>query len=77
MERQEQTFERAHVGVVKQLLEISRKIQVKRFVHVSVQCARRDPQFPYADTKFQAEELIKVRGEKGAKNPQKILVLNS
>ena len=61
MERGDQTFERVHVGVVKQLLEISRKIQAKRFIHMSVLCARRDPLHAYQDTKFRAEEMIKVR----------------
>lgn len=60
MEKQ-QTFESAHVEVVKRLIDVIKKTPtIKRFIHVSVLCARIDPTSGYHDTKFRSEELIKV-----------------
>lgn len=62
MEKQDQTFENVHMGIVKQLLDLTRKINAKRFIHVSVLCARPDPTSGYHDTKYRSEELIKTSG---------------
>jgi NADH dehydrogenase len=61
-ESSSQTFSSVHVRFVEHLLEAMRAAAVERLVHVSVVSARPDARSEYHDTKWQAEERIRLSG---------------
>jgi len=54
----EQTFEQAHVEMVRNLRDAAARAGVARFIHVTVAGARRDPKFAYLDSKARGEALL-------------------
>jgi NADH dehydrogenase len=59
-----QAIQRVNVDGTRTLIEIARKAGVQRFVHISALGAAPKPQFPYAYSEWQAEELVR-RSELG------------
>jgi NADH dehydrogenase len=57
-----QTFERVHVDGVRNLINAAKDAGAKRFIHISVVCARPDPASGYHDTKHRAEEVVRASG---------------
>jgi uncharacterized protein YbjT (DUF2867 family)/membrane protease YdiL (CAAX protease family) len=55
-------FVGAHVDATARLIAAARAAGVRRFVHVSVVCSRRDATLPYHDSKWKAEELVRRSG---------------
>jgi uncharacterized protein YbjT (DUF2867 family)/membrane protease YdiL (CAAX protease family) len=55
----EQSFEQAHVDVVRNLRDAASRVGVVRLIHVSVAGARRDPSSPYRDSKARGEGLLR------------------
>ncbi len=57
-----QTFERVHVEATRNLIDATKALGIRRFVHISVVCSRPDPKSAYHDTKWRAEELVRHSG---------------
>lgn len=57
-----QSFERVHVELPARLVEAMRAVGVSRLVHLSVLCARPDPQLAYHDSKHRGEEVVRQSG---------------
>jgi len=55
------TFQKIHIDVVKNLLELAQNLGIKKFIHVSANGARKEGT-PYQKTKWEAERLIKESG---------------
>ncbi|WP_456455003.1 NAD-dependent epimerase/dehydratase family protein [Thermovibrio sp.] len=60
-EEGENTFEKAHVEVVKELLKLSGEVSVKKFIHISALGVERE-RSSYQKTKLKGEELVKTSG---------------
>lgn len=57
-----QALQRVNVGGVTNLIETAKRAGVKRFLHVSALGAAREPQFTYAYSEWQAEDLVRRSG---------------
>ncbi|MFC1522440.1 NAD-dependent epimerase/dehydratase family protein [Elusimicrobiota bacterium] len=53
------TFERAHVDATKNALDLARKLNARKFVHMSALGTREKARSLYHRTKWQAEELVR------------------
>lgn len=56
------TFERIHIGAVKNLIAAAREIGIRRFIHVGVSGSRPSPDNAYLDTKWRAEQIVRESG---------------
>ena len=56
------TFERIHVGGTRRVVEAAKAAGLARIFYMSAIGAKPDPAYPYHNTKWQAEELVKGSG---------------
>jgi NADH dehydrogenase len=57
-----QTFEAVHVSAAHRLVAACHQAGLRRFIHVSVVCSRPDARSPYHDTKWRAEQAVRLSG---------------
>lgn len=62
VERGPATFQAINVGGTANVVRAAQETGVRRLVHMSALGARRDPRFPYLDSKGRGEELVKASG---------------